>query len=157
MPDEEKKVSTDGSLTAGLLESILDRIELAKPDIQKWREEQRKEHEDNIIYVDGYVAILNIGANAMERWDGTNGYYELTPEQYAEWKLGIDPGFEPDESTYITIQGLYKRYRFPVIFNDLADPDECSYTIVQEGKSKLSLGKNMMSKEQSLELQMRRG
>jgi len=156
---EEKKILTDSSLSDEVLTRMLDLLEKQAPDLPAWRALQMAQHEDNIVYVDNWVAVCSVGVAAIESWDGTNGYFELTPEEYVLWRQGIEEGFEPDERTYVTKQGLVKRYRFMVILDTMSEAAcaDVKYTIVKSDGKKLTTKSTMMSDAQQAELLMRRG
>jgi hypothetical protein len=121
---EETKVDLGSSTLSGKqLESILDKLfEKNKPNIVAWQEQMRKDHEDNFIEIKDYVAIIDVGINQIGSWDGANGYHEMTAEQYVDWMQSINPDYSPEESVYLTRQGLLKKYRFQLIINDMGDP-----------------------------------
>jgi len=152
----ETEVKT-GTMTGEQLESILDRMFKAnKDDINAWHKRMMEDHEENLINVEGYVAVLDIGSVRIDTWDGCNGYYELSAEQYADIMMSHGENIVLDEETVMTKQGLVKRYRFPLIINEI-DGDAFQYRIikVEDSPSKLSLGSSIPL-TQSIEWRMRR-
>ena len=122
---EEKQIDLgSATLTAQLLESALNSLfERNKPNIIRWQAEMIADHEDNFIEVKTHVAIIDVGINQIGNWDGANGYYDLDADKYVEWMQSLNPDFDPDDSVFITKQGLLKKYRFQLIINDQGDPD----------------------------------
>jgi hypothetical protein len=153
----ETEVKT-GLMTGEQLEVILNRVEKAHDkDLSAWREKMFAEHEDNFIMVDGYVAVLDISTARIDSWDGCNGYHELTPEQYVEVMSQFGEEVILDESTMMTKQGLGKRYRFPVIINEVVGEDTFQYRIVKKDSIKKNIPTgSMISENQSIEMRMRR-
>ena len=125
MAVEEKVTDLSSSaLTGKQLEAVLDRLfKENKPNIENWHKQMMADHEDNFIFIDSHVAVIDVGINQIGSWDGANGYHEMTAEQYVDWKQSLDPKYEADESVFLTKQGLVKRYRFMLIINDQGEPD----------------------------------
>ncbi len=147
-----------GTMTGEQLETILDKVlKENKEDITTWHNRMMANHEDNLITVDGYVAVLDIATVRIDGWDGCNGYYELTPEQYAETMGNFGEMLVVDEDLMMTKQGLTKRYRFPLVINEVAGDDIFQYRIVKvEELPKRDFGNAMISPTQSIEMRMRR-
>jgi hypothetical protein len=125
LPETEEKIDLGkATLTAGMLETALDKLfQKNKPNIMAWMAEMRAEHEDNFVWVDSHVAVIDVGVNQIGNWDGANGYHQINAIDYVDWMRSINPDYEPDESVYITKQGLEKMYRFKLIINDQGEPD----------------------------------
>jgi hypothetical protein len=147
-----------GTMTGEQLEAILDRMfKENRDDINTWHKRMMEDHEENIIYVEGYVAILDIATIRVDSWDGCNGYYELTPEQYAETMRSFGENLVNDEELNMTRQGLVKRYRFPLVINEIAGEDIFQYRIVRvEDLPSNNLLGTLISPTQSIEWRMRR-
>jgi hypothetical protein len=155
MADTEVKT---GTMTGEQLEAILDRMFKAnQDDIKKWHDRMMADHEDNFITVDGYVAILDIATIRVDTWDGCNGFYELSAEQYVETMKQFGENLILDDELIMTKQGLVKRYRFPLMINEIAGEDIFQYRIVkiESLPNKNTLG-NLASPMQSIEWRMRR-
>jgi hypothetical protein len=154
---ETMEVKT-GLMTGEQLETILNRVENAhRDDIVAWRKRMMEEHEDNFIMVDGYTAVLDISTARVDLWDGCNGYYELTPEQYVEVMAGFGENVVLDDATMMTKQGLTKRYRFLVVLNEVVGEDTYQYRIVKtDSIQKSNTVGSMISQNQSIEMRMRR-
>ena len=154
----EELVNT-GLMTGAQLEGILNKVfSEHKEDITAWQEKINRDHECNFIMVDGYTAVLDISTSLIDSFDGCNGYYELTPEQYVEVMDDFGENIILDDATISTKQGLTKRYRFPVIINESSGDSIFRYRIVkaEDIKKELPVG-SMMSQTKSMEMRMRRG
>lgn len=147
-----------GTMTGEQLEAILDKMFKAnKDDINTWHRQMMEDHEDNFINVEGYIAVLDIATVRVDTWDGCNGYYELSAEQYADVMKQFGENIIVDDSVIMTKQGLVKRYRFPLVINEIAGDDIFQYRIVkaEELPSRDILG-SLISPTQSIEWRMRR-
>ena len=147
-----------GLMTGAQLEVILNRVENAnKDDIVAWREKMKAEHEDNFIAVDGYTAVLDISTAIIDTWDGCNGYYEVTPEQYVDIMASHGENVVLDDETMMTKQGLTKRYRFHLTLNEVSGENTFQYRVVKNGSiKKPDTAGAMISGNQSIEMRMRR-
>lgn len=156
MADTEVKT---GTMTGEQLESILDRMfKENKDDINTWHNRMMADHEENFITVDGYIAVLDIATVRIDTWDGCNGFYELTPDQYGETMRRFGEEVILDDEAIMTKQGLVKRYRFPLVINEIAGEDIFQYRIVKVEdlpKDKVGIG-SLISPNQSIEWRMRR-
>ena len=151
-------VINTGLMTGDQLEAILNKVfNEHRDDIVAWQERMMADHENNFIYPDGYMAVLDISTARIDTWDGTNGYYEITPEQYVEVMSQFGENVVLDEATMMTKQGLTKRYRFPVVINEVIGEDTFQYRIVKKDivKADTPIG-SMISQNQSVEMRMRR-
>jgi hypothetical protein len=147
-----------GMMTGEQLETVLNKVfKEREKGINAWYERMMADHEPNFINVDGYIAILDISTARIDSWDGTNGYYELTPEQYVDVMQSFGENVILDEKTIMTKQGLTKRYRFPVFINETMGEDTYQYRIVKsETVKKQDTAGSMISQAQSIEMRMRR-
>jgi len=155
---ETTEVKT-GTMTGEQLETILDRMfKENKNDINAWHLRMMESHEENLINVEGYIAVLDISTVRIDSWDGCNGYYELSAEQYSDAMGKFGENIILDEDAVMTKQGLVKRYRFPLVINEIAGEDIFQYRIVKKEDSPLkNIVGGMVSPTQSIEWRMRRG
>jgi len=154
---ETTEVKT-GTMTGEQLETILDRMfKENKNDINAWHLRMMESHEENLINVEGYIAVLDISTVRIDSWDGCNGYYELSAEQYSDAMGKFGENIILDEDAVMTKQGLVKRYRFPLVINEIAGEDIFQYRIVRSEDLPLNkvLG-SLVSPIQSIEWRMRR-
>jgi len=152
------EVLKTGLMTGEQLETILVKVfNERKDDIIARHERMMADHENNFIMVDGYTAILDISTARVDSWDGCLGYYELTPEQYVEIMAQYGENIVLDDATMMTKQGLTKRYRFPVMLNEVVGEDTYQYRIVKtDSLKKQDITGSMISQNQSIEMRMRR-
>jgi len=151
MPEEHT-----GTITTQQLEVIMDKIlKDNRQDVEAWQKRILAEHENNFIMVDGYTAVIDIGVNTLASWDGCNGYYELKADDYVQWKRTIDPSFAATNEHYTTKQGLDKIYRFPVMINDMAEPNDYNVTIVAD-KDIPTGARRLFTAANEIEMQQRR-
>lgn len=155
----EKDVNIgDTGVSGEALESILNRVfDAHKTDIEAWHKDQLSKFEDNFVVIDPakFVAILDISFISQDTWDGTNGYYDMKPQDYIATMNQF--GEELPENPHTTRQGLEKLYRFALKINEVPAEKMFQYRIVRASDAEgVGYFVGNIQPLQSLELRMRR-
>jgi hypothetical protein len=155
----EKDVNIgEDKMSGDALENILNRVfDAHKTDIESWRKNQEAKFEDNLVAIDPakFVAILDISFISQDTWDGTNGYYDMKPQDYITTMNQF--GEELPTNPHTTRQGLEKLYRFALKINEVPTEKMFQYRIVRASDAEgVGYFVGNIQPLQSLELRMRR-
>lgn len=155
--EKETNISDD-KISGGALEEILNRVfDAHKTDIEAWRKDQEAKFESNMIDIDPekFVAILDISFISQDTWDGTNGYYDMKPQDYISVMTQF--GEKLPDNPHTTRQGLEKIYRFALKINEVPAEKMLQYRIVRASDAEgVGYFVGNIQPLQSLELRMRR-
>jgi hypothetical protein len=155
---DEPKIDTGISLTSEMLEAILTAAmnKAGTENVEAFQKRTAEAHEDNFVNInpEEYIAILDMSLMRVDTWDGCNGYFELSAQQY----LDMFPAEDRTKvnTIFSTKQGLRKIYRFKMFINEVMDTDIFQYRIVPTPKG-MNLNVPTISPMNSIELRMRRG
>jgi len=154
----ETVVDTGVSLTSEMLEAILTAAmnKAGVENIEAFNKRIAESHENNFIEInpEEYVAVLDMSLTRVDTWDGCNGYFELSAQQYMDMFPVEDRA--KVNNIFSTKQGLRKIYRFKMFINEVMDQDIFQYRIIPTPKG-MDLNVPTITPMHSIELRMRRG
>jgi hypothetical protein len=153
--EEDAKIDEVSPITPDVLEKILNRV-MVKQDSQAKAAKQLAEQEDNYRLHPDKVAVFEVSQSAIDKIDGTNGWYDIVTGSPKSIELGLSTTVE------ITEQGLIVTDRFEVKLNRLPQEEwTCEYIIVDrkewEASKIQAVGAMLDENNQFADIMMRRG